>query len=328
MPEITKHKEDGLTQVKISMAYPLRWVNSYILHEEDGGGVTIIDPGPRNEETEAEWALVMDQLGFTFTDVLAIVLTHHHPDHVGLSGWFQEQSGCEVWISERAEQERQLMWGPHSTMAEDLPELFRVHGMPEEWVSQLKAHLDSFLTQVSPSPKITLLKDGIPIEIGGRSWLPIETWGHAAGHISLYHPQSGVILCGDAVLPQISPNVSLTPGSDPQPLYSFMQGLERLKQYEVSRAFAGHRNPFTHYMERLDALLEHHKERLERVQAMLQGAPATGFEICTALFGNRLGIHQLRFAMCEALAHTTELVRRGHVELFYNDKGKAAYRLL
>lgn len=62
------------------------------------------------------------------------------------------------------------------------------------------------------------------------------------------------MICGDAVLPQISPNVSLLPGSDPQPLQTFLQGLRELGSYPVSMAFPGHREPFTGFAHRVSVL--------------------------------------------------------------------------
>jgi len=310
MPDITDHF-NGIIQVKITMSFPLRWVNSYLLQGPEG--LTIVDPGPRTPGNEEEWNKAFAELGIGPSDIRQIVLTHHHPDHLGCSGWLQEQSGSRVWMSERSYREAQLMWGQGSAMNRDLPALFRGHGMPEEWAGQLEAHLNGFISQVTPLPEVAFINAEQPFAMGGRRWLPVETAGHAPGHLSFYHPESGDILCGDAVLPQISPNVSLMPGSDPEPLQSFLQGLLKLKNLEVGTAYPGHRNPFQHFGERLEALLLHHEERLAKIERLLADAPATGFELCVSLFGTKLGIHQMRFAMCETLAHTRELERRGRI---------------
>ena len=114
--------------------------------------------------------------------------------------------------------------------------------------------------------------------------------------------------------PQISPNVSLFARRDAEPLALFLAG-RRLRELHVRTAYPGHRHPFTHFRERIDTLLLHHEERLATIAGMLSAAGRlTAFEVCTALFGEKLGIHQLRFAMCEALAHLAELTRRGEAE--------------
>lgn len=317
LPSITPLHEDHLIQVKITLDSPLRWVNSYLLRDEKG--ITLIDPGPRTESTEQEWNDALAALQIRMDEITSIVLTHHHPDHYGLAGWFQEKMGAKVWMSERAHKEAQLMWGydAHtSDMNDKLPAFFAMHGMPESWLVQLPEHLNSFIPQVSPQPQVSYISEVMQISMGGRVWVPVQTAGHAPGHLSFYHPDSGVMLCGDAVLPQISPNVSLVPGSDTQPLHLYLEGLRRLRELHVRTAYPGHRHPFTHFRERIDALLLHHEERLTAISGMLSAAGGlTAFEVCVALFGDKLGIHQMRFAMCEALAHLDELVRQKRAEL-------------
>nr|WP_209851575.1 MBL fold metallo-hydrolase [Paenibacillus sediminis] len=290
---------------------PLRWVNSYILRGSNG--VTIIDPGPHIDGAEEEWEKSLKHLRLSASDIAAIVLTHHHPDHYGLSGWFQQMSNAPVFMSERAHKEAKLMWGQGNTMSEQIVSLFRQHGMTDDLLSPIPVHLQSFFTQVTPQPEVSYIVPDVPFVMGDRSWIPISTSGHAPGHISFYDEYSGEIICGDAVLPQISPNVSLLPNSDPQPLKSYMEGLHKLNQYAVEQAYPGHRGPFTHYHERIESLLIHHQERLNSIYKIIEQSPQTGFEVCTSLFGTNLSTHQMRFAMSEALAHLAELERQGRI---------------
>lgn len=304
--------EYGLHAVQIPMAPPLRWVNSYIL--QGNGEITVVDPGPRTEESIATWEKALEELGLQLREITSIVVTHHHPDHYGLAGYIQSLSGSRVYMSRRAYEESQLMWGEGQRINEELTALFRQHGMPQTWLAQLPGHLDSFLPQVEPQPEITFVADGEILRLGDRSWTVIETAGHAPGHLSFYEDGQGIILCGDAVLPQISPNISLLPGSDPNPLHSFLDSLDKLKGFKVRVAFPGHRNPFSGFEERIDRLLLHHEERLEKIEGLLDDRARSGFEVCGALFGISLSIHQMRFAMAETLAHLIELVRRGRIE--------------
>ncbi|MBD7969780.1 MBL fold metallo-hydrolase [Paenibacillus gallinarum] len=312
LPEWTFHEEEELTRVKISMSGPLRWVNSYLWRGEKG--VVIVDPGPRSNQTEEEWHVVWNALSITPQEITDIVLTHHHPDHYGLAGWMQEQTGASVWMSRRAHQEAEFMWGREAEINHVLPVYFRSHGMTEIWTEQLLPHLESFDPQVSPTPLVQYVEEGA-FEVGGRTFQVIETSGHAPGHLSFYEADRELILCGDAVLPQISPNISLLPGSDPEPLLSFMQGLDELGALSVRKAFPGHRHPMRSFHERISSLKIHHEERLNQIEKMIGEQPQSAFEVCTALFGQKFGIHQMRFAMAESLAHLQELVRQGRADL-------------
>lgn len=311
LPEITIF-DHNIIQVKIAMSYPLRWVNSYLVGGPDGW--SIIDPGPRSAENEQAWHEVLEKLNIPLSSLQSIVLTHHHPDHYGLSGWFQQQTGIPVWISEHALHEAQRSWSLDSTAAHDLIMQFTRNGMPADLTMQFPDHLQSFVPQITPQPHSSIIVAGQPLQIGGRIWETIETSGHAAGHISFYQPEQKIIFCGDAVLPQISPNISLVPGSDPYPLQSYLEGLRRLGSYDVEQAYPGHRRPFTAFRERTIKLLEHHGERLDTIEELIQECALTGYEVCQRLFSSRLTLHQLRFAMSETLAHLVELERIGRAE--------------
>ncbi|MFF2910947.1 MBL fold metallo-hydrolase [Paenibacillus sp. NPDC057934] len=311
--DITSWDNGAILQISVPMDPPLRRVNSYLL-PGPGGTVTVIDPGPHKEESVLAWQGVLQELDLRWEQVQDIVVTHHHPDHYGLSGWMQERSGGKVWMTERAHAEASLMWGEKSIMNETLPLFFARHGMPEALTAEIRVHLESFTPQVTPQPEITALDPAAPFTMGGRVWQPVVTGGHAPGHVSFYHAGSGAMICGDAVLPQISPNISLHPGGDGGPLLTFLQGLEQLGSYPVSFAYPGHREPFSGFTERTQSLLRHHEERLDTAEALLQGGLLSGFAICEALFRGRVTTaHQMRFAMSEALAHLAELVRRGRI---------------
>lgn len=303
--------ENGVIQVHVPMAPPLLQMNGYVLRDEDGG-LTVVDPGPRSRGSEKVWEEVLRELGASWKAVKQIVVTHHHPDHYGLAGWLQERSGCRVWMSKRAHAEAELMWGPASVMESALPAFFARHGMPPQQTAELKEHQARIWPAILPQPEVSHVEAERPFAMGGREWLPVETGGHAAGHLSFFHSGSGQLLCGDAVLPQISPNVSLLPGSDPEPLRTFMDGLSRLRELPVKSVFPGHREPFGYFADRIDWLLLHHEERLDAAESLLADGPRSGYEVCGELFRGRItGIHQLRFAMSEALAHLVELERRG-----------------
>lgn len=310
------HKADiqswdgGVLQVSVPMGLPLRQVNSYILPDRDGR-ITVIDPGPHTPDAELAWQGVLEELDLSWSKVRDIVVTHHHPDHYGLAGWMQSRSGARVWMSERAHAEAGLAWGSGAILDEALPLFFLRHGMPEVWIQGIREHLESFRPEVTPQPEVTYINEAEPFVMGSRKWQVLMTGGHAPGHVSLYHGGSGQIFCGDAVLPQISPNVGLQPGSDPQPLRTYLQGLRELRSLEVQLAFPGHREPFSGFTARADSLLRHHEERLDTTAALLAGGPQSGFAVCEGLFRSRIATaHQMRFAMSEALAHLAELVRR------------------
>ncbi|UUZ89497.1 MBL fold metallo-hydrolase [Paenibacillus sp. P25] len=242
-PSVTQH--GGVLQVKVPLPFPLRWVNSYLLRGADGW--TLIDPGLRTEAAEALWEAVLASFGIAGGDICRIVLTHHHPDHYGLAGWFQERSGAPVLLSAAGLEQVRRLWGGGRPMTEQLLALFREHGLPAELEAPMREHMDGFVPSVSPRPEVTLLAAGETVRLGNEDYVAIHTPGHAAGHLCLYRAETETMFCGDHVLPQISPNVSYLPGGiDENPLASYLDSLERISRCAVKLAFPGHREPFGH----------------------------------------------------------------------------------
>ncbi|TVY11862.1 MBL fold metallo-hydrolase [Paenibacillus cremeus] len=306
---VTRHGD--VLQVKVPLPFPLRWVNSYLIRGRSGW--TLIDPGLRTANAEAQWDATLAELGIDIQTIERIVLTHHHPDHYGLAGWFQQRSGAPVLLSRTGLEQARLLWGDGQPLTEQLLELFRQHGLPQELREPMREHMGGFVPSVSPQPEVTVLEAGETIRLGDDEYVSILTPGHAAGHLCFYRAETEVLFCGDHVLPQISPNVSYLPGGiDENPLASYLGSLKEISRLKVSMAFPGHREPFTQLAERAQELIRHHEERLEGMRSLVAG-PMTAYEVCRATFGDRLSLHQLRFALSETIAHLFWLREEGRL---------------
>lgn len=306
--------EGGWLQVKVPLPYSLKWVNAYLLPEE--GGWTLIDPGLHTEEIEAFWLSVMAEQRIEWQHIHKIVVTHHHPDHYGLAGWFQKRTGAPVWMSQVALDHAKRLWGEQETFSEELTEAFDRQGLAAELQDEMRAHMSGFRVKVSPQPlDILILNPGEQLFMGGAEWEMIGGEGHAPGHVSFYDRGSGKLLCGDQVLPDISPNIGWMPGGDPDPLGSFLHSLRGMLPLEVSMVYPGHRDPFVQYRQRIEQLIEHHERRLQKMAELIGEEAKSGFEVCELLFGTRLrsNIHNLRFALAETIAHLIQLEKRGIV---------------
>jgi glyoxylase-like metal-dependent hydrolase (beta-lactamase superfamily II) len=300
----------NVARIKVPLPFPLQWVNSYAIRGKQG--ITVIDPGLHTEAAIAVWEETFERLGFAGSDIERIVLTHYHPDHYGLAGWMQQLSGADVWLSRAGHEQAQRLWGAGKPLTAEIIAQFRRAGMPGEWLGQVKQHLDDFVPFVSPQPTVRELEPGIRFALGDEEYATIEAGGHAIGQICFYRESSREMFCGDQVLPKISPNISLIPGAEADPLDSFLGSLKQLASYEVARVFPGHRDPFTDFAGRIRELLAHHEERLKRMRNQLR-EPLTAYGLCRRIFGDRLSVHQLRFALAETLAHVEHLRLAGAV---------------
>ncbi|MCR8644208.1 MBL fold metallo-hydrolase [Paenibacillus sp. N1-5-1-14] len=313
MREVTTWRREGLLQVRVPLPFPLRWVNAYVIRGDQG--YTILDPGLHTPEAEALWDSVLREEGILDDQVEQVVLTHFHPDHYGMAGWFQERTGAPVLLSEEGCHIASLLWGLDQPMTRLLTDCFAQHGLPAELQEQMTKHMDGFVQWVSPQPKLTplQLRTGDTIRLGDRLYEAIETPGHASGHLCFYNREAKEIFCGDHVISHISPNVGYTPGDHPNPLQQFIESLQAVAHLEVDIAYSGHREPLTNFNERVQELMEHHDERLAHMENLLQESK-TAYELCVAVFGTRLTIHQLRFALAETLAHILYLQSQDRVK--------------
>jgi len=306
---VTRHREN-LIQVRVPLPFPLRYVNAYLL--KGVSGYTVIDPGLHTRDAEEAWEAALRELGIDYDQVEQVVLTHYHPDHYGMAGWFQERSGAPVLLSETGCRLAALLWGPEQPMTRLLVDCFAQHGMPAAELEEIEKHMTGFVQSVSPQPSLTPLRAGEPVRLGDRSYEAIETPGHAAGHLCFYDRESREMLCGDHVMPQISPNVSYMPDVEENPLRAYLASLAEIGSVPVSIAYPGHREPFERFGERAAELIEHHHERLAGMVERLR-TPMTAYALCRAVFGYRLSSHQLRFALAETIAHTVYLESEGRV---------------
>lgn len=321
---------NGWIQAKVPLPFSLKWVNSYLLPEEDGGW-TVIDPGLNTQESVLFWELTLAKCGIEWSQVRRIVLTHHHPDHYGLAGWFQERSGgAPVYISQAALDAAKRLWGDRESFSDELTEAFLAHGLDPELESDMREHLVSFRIKVAPHPTdVRILEPDREFVMGGASWRMIRGDGHGPGHLSFYDPMARRMICGDQVLPNITPNIGWMPGADPDPLGSFMASVDGMRTLDVDMAYPGHRDPFPNFRERAEEMLDHHERRLSRMAELIGGASVTAFETCEMLFGVRLrgNTHNLRFALAETIAHLIMLEIRG-IARKAEDAGIIRYRLV
>jgi glyoxylase-like metal-dependent hydrolase (beta-lactamase superfamily II) len=309
---------DAIYQIKVPLPFPLRWVNSYLIRGHDG--FTLIDPGLHTEASEQHWEQVLRELSISYHDIRQVVLTHHHPDHYGLAGWFQERSEVPVYMSSTGYEQVQLLWGEGQPMSSTLLSLFQSHGLSDTYIEPLRQHMVEFVAMVSPQPEVSLIAIGNRMLLGDHEYETLHTPGHAAGHVCFYRAETKEMFCGDHVIPQISPNVSYLPGGiDENPLGSFLGSLKEIGSYDVAKAYPGHREPFEAFTLRTQELIAHHESRLELMRQMLANQPQTAYQVCRSVFSDKLTLHQLRFALSETIAHLIYLHQAGLVNRIEQD---------
>ncbi len=297
----------GVRRLRLPIPFPMRWVNLYLLG--DGRAPVLVDagyPAPRAD------ALVREALRQAGVRPEVLVVTHAHPDHFGMAAQLAEELGVGVWMEAR-EVEAARAYQPQEGTWDALASQFAAGGMPPDQVEEV-VRSGKQVWGSCPPPRVSrFLTAEEELELGGLRWTVLVTPGHAPGHVCLVDPASGLLVAGDHLLPRITPNIGLWPAGPEDPLDDFLRSLAALRAWRVRRVLPGHGDPYDTFSERVRELVDHHRERLQAVLGVLRQGPRTAYEVCTALFGEGLDSHNVRFAMVETQSHLVYLERRGRV---------------
>ena len=312
----------GVKWVRLPLPFMLNHINVWLLRDEIEGrqGWTLVDCGIANDATRALW----EQVYATELDglpVLRVLVTHMHPDHIGLADWHTRRwsnpaHDCRMWISATDYAvARMLVLKPSGFGGEAAAEHFRRHGLSDpEAVAKVRARGNYYGSMVPAVPETyRRLMHGDEIQIGGQAWHCIAGYGHAPEHISLHCEALGVMISGDMLLPRISTNVSVI-DSEPEgdPLALFLDSIAALRELPAQTLILpSHGRPFVGLHARIAQLQQHHDERLAEVLLACREAPRSAAELLPVLFRRPLDLHQTTFAMGEAIAHLNCLWAQG-----------------
>jgi glyoxylase-like metal-dependent hydrolase (beta-lactamase superfamily II) len=311
----------GVWWLRMPLPFALDHINLWLL--EDGPGWTIVDSGYAMPPAKELWERIFaGRLGGL--PVRRIVVTHYHPDHIGLAGWLAERWEAPLWITEKEWLFARVM----SRGAEDFGPLrrnFAHRAGLDLTASELFGEREHSYRRGVPTVPASFqrLKDRMDIEIGGRRWRVIVGEGHAPELACLYCAEIGVLISGDQVLPKISPNVSVQAHEpDDDPLDRYLISLAKLRR-EVppeTLVLPSHNLPFLGLHSRIDTLAAHHKARCEEVMAACE-TPKTALELLPVMFRRPLDQHQMAFALGEALAHLHYLMYQGALDRVLGNDG-------
>ncbi len=316
----------GVYWLRMPLPFLLDHINLWLL--EDSGGWTIVDTGLGTSATRQLWEALYSTV-MAEKPVRRIIVTHFHPDHVGLASWLTERFGCELWMTEPEYQmTRRAVYDDAFDDSAARLEFFRRHGLSGKRLKGLAAWGGSYRQGVPGLPaSFVPVEHQQHLQIGGYEWRVITACGHSPDHATLYCEAAGVLISGDQILPSITPHVGVWPSEpDADPIRCYLESLRRFAGFPApTLVLPAHGLPFIGLEERLEVLARHHEQRFDvLMQACEQPRSAT--QLLDALFRRRLNAHQLLFAMGEAVAHLNYLYLDGNLVRSLDSNGNYQFQ--
>jgi glyoxylase-like metal-dependent hydrolase (beta-lactamase superfamily II) len=317
---------EGVYWLRMALPFALDHINLWLLRDQLPDprepsrmreGWTVVDCGIDNPATRAAWGQVFEQ-ALQGLPILRVLVTHMHPDHMGLAHWLCAHWQAPLWMNTTEYQSALLACSGASNFGGDKTQaFFAAHGWtsPED-MAQVRDRVGYYSGMVPQVPDAYhRLTDGQSVRIGQRQWRCISGLGHSPEHIALYAEEDGLLVSGDMLLPSISTNVSVySQEPDSNALQWFLDSIERMARIpDDCLVLPSHGRPFKGAKLRIKQLQEHHAERLDDLLQACTGTARCAHELLPVLFKRELNLHQTTFAMGEAIAHLNALWHAGQV---------------
>jgi glyoxylase-like metal-dependent hydrolase (beta-lactamase superfamily II) len=304
----------GILWLRLPLPMVLNHVNCFAL--DDGDGWTILDTGMDTPAARAHWQAYLAG-PLSGKPVRRVIATHHHPDHIGLAGWFQDQ-GAELLTTRTAWiMARMLVLDVQDKTPPAALLAYQRAGMDAAQLAAKAAERPFNMTDiVAPLPQgYTRLSEGDTITAAGRRWQVRLGQGHAPDHAMLWSLDDSLILGGDQLLPSISAHIGVYP-TEPEadPLAEFLASIRALMPLARPDhlVLPGHKLPYLGLPARLEAMVQEHEASLSRLLRLL-ATPRRATECFAVLFKRPITQATFGLALSESVAHLNCLMRRGQV---------------
>lgn len=316
IPEtMTEQLASDLYRLKIPLpGSPLKSLNSYLVTSADR--CLVVDTGMNRPQCEQAMRSQLAALGVDPARA-DYFITHLHVDHFGLVG---KLAGRESRIYLNSADSRIIRAGFEGDYWERYYDMFRSGGFPAGLLAEVSSVHPARLFRANADREYTPVCDGDIVRAGEYSFTCIETPGHTPGHTCLYEKDKKILISGDHILFDISPNITFWPGFD-DALARYLAGLDRVYEFEVSMVLPGHRSLQRSHRERIEELKEHHRQRLDEITGLLADGPQNAFQIAPRVSWDshrgrweQFPPQQKFFATGETIAHLDYLLTRGQVK--------------
>jgi glyoxylase-like metal-dependent hydrolase (beta-lactamase superfamily II) len=318
----------GVLWFRLKLPFALNHVNIYLIEDDDGW--MVLDTGLATEDGRNGWDAVMNG-PLKGQRLTAMVVTHFHPDHVGLAGWLSEKYGLQLRMPRTEYLYHLQARQPERGVREESHRgFYRKHGLSPDVTDLVMTRGHGYLRRTTMAPPtFDRIRHGDRCTIGGRTFDILTGGGHAVEQAMLYRKQDRLFFSADQVIAKISPNVSVHPMEPHEDeLGTYLTDLRALRAAVGPDVLVlpGHGLPFHGLHERIDELIFHHGERCGLIAEASRKQPLTVAEMLPHVFDRALDPHQMGFAFGEVMAHVNYMMGRGELRQEVDSDGTVRFR--
>jgi len=296
---------------KISVPIEIRALKTANIYHISGDYNYIVDTGM----SENGYSQIKNAIDLSKIDMC--IITHLHIDHIGGALYLEKYNKIPIYISKNDYDTIKYITDNRQEYFNDYKNLMISNGVPEELFHDITGGnpVMKFIDYYS-SLNLNIIRD-----MHMRDTEIIDVPGHSPGSVCIYFNDTHAMITGDHILKNISPNISVYRNNTDY-LGMYMESLNKVRSYDVSIAYPGHRDNFTNFSDRIDQILEHHRIRIENMTLPLNQW-RNAFEIASSIEWSKgrklkdMNSMEKNFAIMETIAHLIHMKNLGIIEEKY-----------
>lgn len=289
----------------------LKTINFYLV--KSNLSLVLVDAGLNNQSCWDALLQTLKENDLTLENLSAIILTHHHFDHIGLVDTIVEKHPIPVYTSPlsipRLTRDRHFL----EMRVQFFEKLYREAGCGKMGEKRVKE-----LTEAIENNSKQALQADIT-EISNRSLFQFQVFdvpGHAHDHIALFDQKRNWLFAGDVLIQHISSNALVEPDFSGNRLPTLVQqrdSLQKILKLNPATVFSGHGEVIKEPAQIITKRLERMDEKARKILQLIKSGKTTANDIAISYY-QKTYEEQFYLVMSEIIGYLDYLEATGTVQ--------------